>query len=292
MRAQQASFPSSSQGQGQIFKKALQDVTNSEPFLPFPGSVLPALLALRRTHRTIVESREYLASREAAGVADREKRRLEADQANLRDQTLLTNALSNRIEELRTELVAIDDLEPEDGAQLRLEELQKKKNGYDKGSKELFRALRSFIDDRLAAMLAAEELGGPVVGGMVGIDVAALAAGFNAQGKLKKAPELSKDKDDGKRQRRLDEIWGNAVDGQDGQPVDEVSAAGSEMKQLLQALMAQLDEAKGDNSRSYVSLPRESAAARFLVRSKVAQFDPRDASRLRLIDFSKEFNAS
>lgn len=271
-------------------KAALRDVTNSEPFLPFPGSVLPALLALRRTHKTIVESREYLASREAAGVSDRDKRRLETDQANLRDQTLLHDALSNRVEELRTELASAADLEPEDALQRRLDELQGKRKGYDSGSKELFKALRSFIDDRLAAMLAAEELGGPVVGGMVDVDTEALGAGFNAQGRLKKAPDSALDKNDGKRQQRLEEIWGQVVEGHDERPVDEVKAAGNEMKQLLQALIQQLEEAKGENSRSYVSLPRESAAARFLVRSKVAQFDPRDASRLRLVDFGRELD--
>lgn len=292
LRSQQPAFRASPQGQVQIVKTALKDATNADPFLPFPGSVLPALLALRRTHKTIVESREYLASREAAGVEGREKRRLETDQANLRDQTLLTDALTDRIKELRRELASAEDLEPEDGVQRRLEEIQEKKGGYDSGSKDLFRSLRSFIDDRLAAMLAAEELGGPVVGGIVDIDGEALAAGFNAQGKLKKPQDSTKDKDDGKRQRRLDEIWGNAVDeGRGEQPVDEVTAAGNEMKQLLQALIQRLEEAKGDNSRSYVDLPRESAAARFLVRSKVAQFDPRDASRLRLIDFGRELDA-
>jgi hypothetical protein len=137
-------------------------------------------------------------------------------------------------------------------------------------------------------MLAAEELGGPVVGGMVDIETDALATGFNAQGKLKKPQDSTKDSD-GRRQRRLDEIWGNAVEG-DNELVDEVTAACNEMKQLLQALIQQLEEAKGDNSRSYVRLPRESAAARFLVRSKVAQFDTRDASRLRLIDFGRELD--
>jgi hypothetical protein len=176
-------------------------------------------------------------------------------------------------------------LQPEDGLQRRIEELQEKKRRYDVGSKELFKALRSFIDDRLAAMLAAEELGGPVVGGIMNIDSEDLAAGFNAQGKLKKAKtEVNEDK----RQRLLDEIWNISVGGQGGQPVDEVTAAADEIKQLLQALIQQLEEAKGDNSGSYVLLPRESAAARFLVRSKVAQFHPKDAGRLRLVDFGRE----
>lgn len=224
-------------------------------------------------------------------MVEGEKRRLETDQANLRDQTLLGDALGHRIEELQGEVASATDQQPEDAAQRRLDELQEKRKEYDSGSKDLFRALRSFIDDRLAVMVAAEELGGPVVGDAVNIDADDLAAGFNTQGKLKKAKDTPGNDD--KRQRRLDEIWGAANNDAEGaqQPADEVTAAGNEIKLLLQSLIQQLEEARGDNSASYVLLPRESAAARFLVRSKVAQFDPKDASRLRLIDFGRELDA-
>ena len=268
-----------------MVKTALEDVTNEEPFLPFPSSILPALLALRRTHETIRESQAYLASQ--ASVVDREKRRLESDQASLRDQKLLTEALSSRIETLKEELASNADVRPDDESRRRREELQKKRSDYDRESKKLFRALNDFIDQHLAAMLAAEELGGPVVGDLMDIDGGDLAAGFNAQGKLRKPKDgASVDK----RQRRIDEIWGTAGDGDD-QGNDEVSAAGREMKQLTQALVEQLQEAKGDNAASYVTLTRESAAARFLVRSKVAHFHPKDAMRLRLIDFGRELEA-
>jgi hypothetical protein len=40
----------------------------------------------------------------------------------------------------------------------------------------------------------------------------------------------------------------------------------------------------------YVDLQRDSAAARFLVRAKVAQFHPRDAGRIRLIDFGRQLD--
>lgn len=35
----------------------------------------------------------------------------------------------------------------------------------------------------------------------------------------------------------------------------------------------------------YIELKRDSAAARFLVRAKVAVFHPKDARKLRLVDF-------
>lgn len=271
--------------QVKVVKTALEDITNEEPFLPFPSSILPALLALRRTHETIRESKAYLSSQ--GSVVDHEKRRLEVDKASLRDQKLLTEALSSRVADLKEELASNAGVRPDDGASRRREELQTRKKDYDKESRKLFKALNDFIDQQLAAMLAAEELGGPVVGDLMDIDGNDLASGFNTQGKLKKPKDVA---NEDRRQRRIDEIWGTGTS-TGGPQNDEVSAAGREMKQLTQALVEQLQEAKGDNSASYVTLSRESAAARFLVRSKVAQFHPKDASRLRLIDFGRGLEA-
>ncbi|CAH0028682.1 unnamed protein product [Clonostachys rhizophaga] len=287
LKARHGGVISSPAVQVQVINNALETATNSEPFMPFPGSVLPALLALRKTHETINESRAYLASQSA--VADGEKRELESELTRLKDQSLLTEALDTRIKSLEQELTSTTETDPEDGLRERQEELQQKKKRYDVESKQLFKSLRQFIDEHLAPMLAAEDLGGPIVGDMMDIDQEDLESGFNAQGKPKRAKA-----GDGveKGQRRLDEIWGDGGEGrQDRDSEDKTAAAGSEMKQLLQALVQQLDEAKGDNSRSYVKLARESAAARFLVRSQVAQFHPKDASRLRLVDFGRELDA-
>lgn len=62
------------------------------------------------------------------------------------------------------------------------------------------------------------------------------------------------------------------------------------MKDLTEALLNSLMESGGDSSAAYVELPKETAAARFLVRSKVAQFHPRDSTKLRLIDFGRELD--
>jgi len=62
-----------------VLKSALEEVTNAEPFLPFPGSVLPALVALRKTHQTIVESKAYLAAQ--GSETDRVRKQLETDRA-------------------------------------------------------------------------------------------------------------------------------------------------------------------------------------------------------------------
>ncbi|KAH7257142.1 hypothetical protein BKA59DRAFT_469403 [Fusarium tricinctum] len=282
----QSQLPESVAGRARVIEAALKEVTESDPFLPTPGSLLPALLALRKTHQTIQESNTYLASQRESH--DQLSRRLEADEADLKDQNLLGDALAARIQSLRDEVEASTHVTPEEGAKERLQELRAKKTGYDKETSKLMKVLLRFIDNYLAPMLAAEELGGPVVGDLIDVNGEDLAAGFNAQGKLKK-PKDTADKDD-KRQRRIDEIWGQAADEGSGRQ-NEVTAAAAEMKELTEELLNTLVEAHGDNSASYVQLPRESAAARFLVRSKVAQFHPRDATRLRLIDFGRDLDS-
>lgn len=281
----------SPQDQATVIKTALTNInTTSEPFLPFAGSVLPALLALRRAHKTISDSRSYLESH--AAEADREWKQLESDRTNLKDQRLLTDALSSRIVALRQELVAKAEMRPEDSAREKMDDLRAKKKKYDKETRALMRALLDFIDNQLAAMLAAEELGGPVVGDIIEVDPDELAAGFNTQGKLKKPKGGEEDK----RQRRIDEIWGAAAgrqgrSQQGSEKIDgdeEIIEAGREMRELTEQLLNRLVEAKGENSLTYVVLERESAAARFLVRSKVAQFHPKDANKLRLIDFGRD----
>ncbi|KAL6873215.1 hypothetical protein J3F83DRAFT_732492 [Trichoderma novae-zelandiae] len=287
--------PSTAAGQARILKLAFDEVTGSEPFLPFPGSVLPALLALRKTHRTIEESKAFLASQTEA--TEREQRRLKDDEAALRDHQLLNEALKQRIETLRTEVDSGATARPEDEARKRIEELRQKKQYYSRETSKLMKGLNRFIDDHLAVMLAAEALGGPVVGEMMDIDAQDLAAGFNAQGKLKKPKgEVNKDKN----QRRIDEIWGPSDGDGDGdgsgqgrktkKQRDAASAAGAEMRQLTEELLNRLVEAKGSSSDAYVKLPYETAAARFLIRSHVAQFHPRDATKIRLVDFGRELD--
>ncbi|KAH7171152.1 hypothetical protein EDB81DRAFT_192401 [Dactylonectria macrodidyma] len=289
LRSSSVELPQSPAGQAQVIKAALDEVTASEPFLPFPGSLLPALLALRKTHQTIQESNAYLESQRASH--EQVARQLEADQAGLKGQNLLKEALEARIQSLRNDLDASADMTPEAGARERLQELKEKKKGYDQGTSNLMKVLLGFINDKLAPMLVAEELGGPVVGGLMDIERDDLAAGFNAQGKLKKAPDGG---NNDKRQRRIDEIWGQATDGEQSGaagPQDEVVAASAEMKRLTEELLNALSSAKGNTEASYVQLPRESASARFLVRSKVALFHHNDATKIRLVDFGRELEA-
>ena len=59
------------------------------------------------------------------------------------------------------------------------------------------------------------------------------------------------------------------------------------MRDLLEQL---LDAAMEAGSGVYVHIQRESAASRFLVRAKVAQLHPKDAKRIRLVDFGRELD--
>ncbi len=69
---------------------------------------------------------------------------------------------------------------------------------------------------------------------------------------------------------------------------DEKRAAAADIRELTEELLNSLVDAGGNGPGTYVELKRETAAARFLVRSKVAQFHPKDARKLRLVDFGGE----
>jgi hypothetical protein len=267
-------------------RSAFETLTQSEPFLPFPDSVLPALLALRKTHQTIVESKAYLASQGTS--LENIKKRLEVEQGSLNDQLLLSKALEARIQSLSNELETRMEMTPEQIITERLDELRQKKQRYGQETAKLLKSFNKFIDNHLGAMLAAEELGGPVVGDLMDIDTDGLTAGFNSQGK----PKKPKGQDVDQRQRRIDQIWGQAQEtpSRKNEERNEASAAGREMRHLTEQLLNTLIESGGESSAAYVKIPRESAAARFLVRSKVAQFHPKDATRLRLVDFGRELD--
>ncbi|ERT03052.1 uncharacterized protein SPSK_09453 [Sporothrix schenckii 1099-18] len=295
-----------------IMTSAYDAAARSDPFLPFADSVLPALLAMRKTHGVLAESQSYLGGEGATSspALAEAQRRLALDKARLADQRALQKALEERIVALRSGVEARSTMTAEEKRQEALEKLRSKINEYDRDTAALLKSLKKFIQERLGPMLAAEELGGPVVGSMVDIQTDDLAAGFSSQGKLRKQPSGDKASKNGKgrhedrRQRRIDEIWGprggaggggssdegEGDEGEDRSNWDEATAAAAEMQELTEELLNALADAGGDSSAAYVTILRESAAARFLVRSKVAQFHPRDATKLRLIDFGRELD--
>jgi hypothetical protein len=201
----------------------------------------------------------------------------------------MTQALEARIEKLRIAQTERANKTSSQVAKDLLRDLQRRKSNYERETKRLVKAFDGFIDEHLAAMLAAEELGGPVVGDLIGVKDQTLQAGFSQQGKAKK---FRSGMDEIKRQRRIDEIWGSkdGDEDMDREERSEKDIAGAEMRALTEKLLNASSSAASGSSGAYVVLERDSAAARFLVRAKLAQFHPRDATRLRLIDFGRDLD--
>jgi hypothetical protein len=266
-------------------KDAYQRLRPTATFLPSQGSVLPALLAARTFQQNVQGTKEAIVS-----TVDRNLKTeatLRHEEANLHDANLLTQAMENRIERLRAQH---EDRSQKTPAQLARELIATKraqKEKYDAQIQRLGEAMNEFINDYLSSMLAAEELGGPVVGDMLEVEDDTLAAGFTKKGKTKSSKKPVSDKS---RQRRIDQIWGSTaaavVEIEGEEPPTEAEAADAEMRQLIGNLFATLTGPGG--GKAYFQLERDSAASRFLVRAKIAQFHPKDARKLRLIDFGRE----
>lgn len=219
-------------------------------------------------------------------TADSERRKIE--EANLRDARMITGCLEERIEGLKTQRSQKEKKSSSQIAKELIQKQRKKRSEFEKDSAALNEALNVFVNEHLAPMLAAEDLGGPTVGDEVDVPDLTLESGFTSQGRPRK-PKSTADAGADSRQQRIDELMHRQTGGEvndDSGPTTKRAAAGKEMMALLNNL---LDTANsGTGAGSYIELPRESAASRFLIKAKIAQFHPRDARRLRLIDFARE----
>jgi hypothetical protein len=262
-------------------KKAYDALLQSEPDLPAPDYPLPLLVALRETSRVIEESKASVASLQESLAADRQ--RLKSEEDDLRDAKLITQGLEDRIQRLREERAQKATKDPSELATELIEAERKKNAQLDRATAELRKALDRFVDENLASMLAAEDLGGPIVGDAMDIPDATLDAGYTHHGKPKKPKFSAQGDTEDPTQQRIDQFIRRRGDA-DGDtrgaaPTNKREAAAANMHTLLNSLL--------EAGSSYVDLPRESAASRFLVRAKVAQLHPRDARRIRLIDFAR-----
>ncbi|KAJ4421373.1 hypothetical protein N0V82_003754 [Gnomoniopsis sp. IMI 355080] len=263
--------------------KAYTEVATSAPLLPFPDSVVPALIALRTTNTTINESRRFLASQKVS-LQDAQDR-LNAEKASLADQKALTKALESRLQSLRSGIETRTAMSPGQVARERLSELRQQIRETDKDTTSLQTTLKKFIELSLSTMLAAEQIGGPVAGEVMDVDSDTLEAGFSATGKRKK---FKADASTDKRQRRIDDMFSGGRDEDEPAESDKRAAARDEMQELVAELTHKLMAAGGSNTDAYINIPEESASVRFLTRVKVAEFHPRDSGRIRLVDFGRE----
>lgn len=267
-------------------KDAYASLKPTATVLPSQGSVLPALLATRSIQQNIQGTKEAIASAEARNKSA--EKALRREEARLHDANLLTTAMEARIERLRAQH---EDRSQKTPAQLARELVISKraqKESCDTEMQRIGEAMNDFINDYLAAMIAAEELGGPVVGDMLDVEDDTLAAGFTKKGRAKSTKKPVSDKT---RQRKIDQIWGltgNVRPAEEEEPPTEAEAADAEMRELIENLFATLAGPGG--GKAYFQLERDSASSRFLVRAKIAQFHPKDARKLRLIDFGRELD--
>lgn len=258
-------------------KKAYDSLLQAEDEFPATDSVLPSLIAIEDTSQLIKESKISISVTAEKLSVDRERLRIE--EANLRDSRTIASGLRDRIQRIRNANARKQEQTPSQVAQEVAREQKKKHRELERASSELKESLDEFIDETLAPMLAAEDLGGPTVGDALEVSDATLKAGYTAHGKPKKLKRPVEPEDGA--QQRIDQFVRRSQDG-NSRPTNRREVAATELHDLLNDLM--------EAGNSYVDLKRDSAASRFLVRAKVAQFHPRDARRLRLIDFGRSLS--
>lgn len=199
----------------------------------------------------------------------------------MRDAQLIRDGLQKRIADIRKDKSNSSEKPPSEVARELLEEQRRKRKDIERDTDGIRAALHKFCDEVLASLIAAEDLGGPAVGDVAEVSDATLANGYTRHGKPKKPKAVVED-DQGNTQHRIDDMLRRQTGQQQNQPSNKREATATEIHELLDTLL--------NAGSSYSELPHESAASRFLVRAKVAQFHPRDARRLRLIDFGRSLS--
>lgn len=241
---------------------------------------MPTLLAIEEIERLVNESKASVSMTAANISANRQ--RLKEEEANLQDAKAIRRGLEERIAKIEDEKSRKEEKSPSQLAREFIAAKRSENAGLSRDAEHLKTALHRFVDDTLAAMLAAEGLGGPTVGDAVDVPDVTLEAGYTSHGKPKKPKGSNMNQEDG--QQRLDGfIRRDSTHANASNPSNNRrEAAAEEMHGLLDALL--------EAGTSYIDLSRDSASSRFLVRAKVAQFHPRDARRLRLIDFGRSLD--
>ncbi|RPB25942.1 hypothetical protein L211DRAFT_866880 [Terfezia boudieri ATCC MYA-4762] len=283
-------------------KKLLEELP--PPGAPEPTSPLNPLLLHRFLSTEIerlVDTSIPLARRELSEV----KSKICSEEAEVKTTELLTSALRTRIELLEGEVgmrrtQGHDQSDEVEIAEKIILELEGRYTMYNKAQKKFLRELSKFVNTYLAKLLAAEGLGGPVVGDDLGIDVSS-GVTFDKSGKVRREKVQqtihnmfsSRGKQTGKKRGCEGDSDNDDDDDEEEEEEEEEEerrkevrpnvVAAQELKKLLEELMNKTLEAE-----VYVTLERgDSAAARFLVRSGVAVFHPRDARRVRLVEFGR-----
>ena len=262
-------------------KKAYDSLLRSEPSLPTPASPLPSLIALEETGRLVKESKRSILVTAERLSADRQ--RLKMEEVNLCDAQLIRNGLEDRIRRIQLENSEKQEKPPSQLADELIGQQKEKGEELEKSKTDMQVSLDRFIDETLAPMLAAEDMGGPTVGDALNISDATLNNGYTSHGRPKKPKSELEDVQNN--QQRIDELVYRSRSREDQsltRPRNKREEAAAELHALLHDLL--------DAGPVYIDIPRDSVASRFLVKTKIAQFHPRDARRLRLIDFGRSLD--
>jgi len=277
-------------------KKLLEELP--PPGAPEPTSPLNPLLLHRFLSTEIerfVNTSIPLARQELSEV----KSQIRSEEAEIKTTELLTSALRTRIELLEGEVgkwkpKGADDKNDEvEIAEKIIQELEGRYTVYNKAQRKFLREVSKFVNTYLAKLLAAEGLGGPVVGDDLDIDITS-GVTFDKSGKVRREKGQqtihdmfsSHGKQKGKKRGHEGSSGNDDGDNDEEGEREEVEPnvkAAKELKGLLEELMNKTLGAEG-----YVVLEGgDSVAARFLLRSGVAVFHPRDARRVRLVEFGR-----
>lgn len=176
-----------------ILKSAHDQCFNTIDYIPSADSPLNTLLAFRSVEMVIAQT--------ITSIRDVEERiksvqtLLKSQNAAATEQNRLMEALRARLDVLLEEQQQINVGADIVGQGDLIRKVGKKKKEVAKRTNVLLRELLYFLDNGLARMVAAEEMGGPVVGD--DLDVT-LETGFSKQGNVKKG------------NHRIDEMWGQA----------------------------------------------------------------------------------
>ncbi|KAF3902454.1 hypothetical protein ABW21_db0201464 [Orbilia brochopaga] len=246
------------------------------PWLPEEESGLNTLLTLRGVLRVIEESRKE--------ITETERRVEDARRVLRREQNWVATAqeIEKELKRRITELEKLGRVNTSQDARDKrnLVEYEKSRKEMAAMSAKLAKELAKFVKGRLGVMIAVEEAGGPVVGSE--LDIRNLRQYLEVDdGSTGRRNKTAKARERG--QRRLDELWGSGGGEEGGEEsVDPEKKAGEELLELIETMLNKMLE---DNPHAYTKLSRDSAASRFLVRSFVASLHPKDAMKIRLLDF-------
>ena len=269
-----------------VAKAAYDELTISGSRLPSRHTPIPAILALRNICLLISESKDLITTTRERLLEARD--RLFNESKNLQDSRLITEALEKRIANFHLRVAERSRRPPHETARAMMDERREETSTYQKNTKILVRSLVRFINMHVGPMLAAEKHMPLMVRNQLSVTEAVLTTGFDQRSKvssLESQPILVENEEHGSTDEDVKRQAGGESDGSTHRIKRlEIESASAEVRMLIEDLLNTVVE---DGSEAYVTVQRNMAAAQFLIRAKAAQFHPRNARKVRLVDFEQ-----